>query len=83
VSAASRDPETARLFEVLRALRRRLADERGVPAYVVFSDRSLLEMAARLPGTPEEMLSIAGVGPAKLERYGDQFLAAIAAGGSA
>jgi ATP-dependent DNA helicase RecQ len=62
------------LFDALRALRRRLADERGVPAYVIFSDATLAEMAATRPSTAEELLDVSGVGPAKLQRYGDRFL---------
>lgn len=65
------DPE---IFERLRATRRRLAEERGVPAYVVFSDATLLEMAARRPTTPGELSQISGVGPTKLARYGEEFL---------
>ncbi len=67
------------LFARLRALRKRLADEQGVPAYVVFSDATLAEMAARKPGTYVELLAVNGVGQTKLERYGDAFLEAIAA----
>ena len=66
------------LFRHLRALRKRLADEQRVPAYVVFSDATLAEMAARKPATYVEMLEVTGVGQAKLERYGDAFLDAIA-----
>ena len=62
------------LFESLRSLRRRLADERGVPAYVVFSDATLAAMAERRPVSEAEMLAIPGVGPVKLERYGEAFL---------
>jgi ATP-dependent DNA helicase RecQ len=68
------------LFERLRALRKELADHQGVPAYIVFSDKVLREMAARRPRTPEELLDVPGVGPAKLERYGQAFLGAIAGG---
>jgi len=68
------DPE---LFERLRALRRTLADERGVPAYVVFGDRTLQDMAARRPRTPEEFLEVQGVGQKKLAQYGKAFLAEI------
>ena len=68
------------LFARLRELRRRLAAEQSVPAYVVFADRSLADMAARRPATPEEFLACHGVGAAKLERYGEEFLAAIAEG---
>jgi ATP-dependent DNA helicase RecQ len=63
------------LFERLRALRKKLADERGVPAYVVFSDKTLLDMAARQPRTRDEFLAVHGVGRRKLEQYGDPFLA--------
>ena len=62
------------LFEELRVLRKRLADERGVPAYVVFSDATLRDMASRMPMTDGEFLGISGVGAAKLERYGPVFL---------
>jgi ATP-dependent DNA helicase RecQ len=67
------------LFERLRALRRRLADEQNVPAYVVFSDATLAAMAARRPTTTEELLRISGVGQAKLARYGAPFLAELTA----
>jgi ATP-dependent DNA helicase RecQ len=65
------------LFERLRALRKRLADERQVPAYVVFSDRTLQAMTARRPGTQRELLEVHGVGQRKLEEYGELFLAEI------
>jgi ATP-dependent DNA helicase RecQ len=65
------------LFERLRALRKRLADEQRVPAYVVFSDATLAEMAARKPRTLAELLEVGGVGQTKLERYGDAFLEVI------
>jgi ATP-dependent DNA helicase RecQ len=69
------------LFEALRALRKRLADERGVPAYVVFSDATLLAMAANCPRTTAALLSIPGVGPVKVERYGAAFLEVLRGGG--
>jgi ATP-dependent DNA helicase RecQ len=62
------------LFGRLRQLRRQLADARGIPAFMVFSDASLLEMAAERPGTPEALLEISGVGPRKLAEYGEAFL---------
>ncbi len=62
------------LFDLLRALRKELADEQNVPPYVVFSDRSLREMAAMKPQNEEEMLAVNGVGKAKLSRYGKPFL---------
>ena len=64
-------------FQRLRTLRKELADARGVPAYIVFSDRVLWEMIDRSPRSPEEMLRVPGIGPAKLEQYGDAFLAAL------
>jgi len=63
------------LFERLRDLRRTIAAEQGVPAYVVFSDATLLEMAAARPQTEGQLLAVGGVGPVKLERYGEAFLA--------
>ena len=64
-------------FERLRALRKRLADAEGVPAYIVFSDAVLREMAKHAPRTRRALLGITGVGPVKLERYGDAFLEVI------
>jgi ATP-dependent DNA helicase RecQ len=60
-------------------LRKRLADERGVPPYVIFGDATLLEMSLRRPANDAELLDISGVGQVKLERHGSDFLAAIAA----
>jgi ATP-dependent DNA helicase RecQ len=68
----------ARLFEKLRALRKRLADEQNVPPYVVFSDATLVEMCRRKPGTEAGLMEVSGVGEVKLARYGQTFLAAIA-----
>jgi ATP-dependent DNA helicase RecQ len=65
------------LFERLRAVRKRLADESGVPAYIVFNDATLKAIAELRPGSEAEMLDVPGVGPAKLERYGAAFLAAL------
>ena len=62
------------LLMALKALRTRLAKEEGVPAYVIFSDRSLIDMAARKPTTLRAFGEIHGVGQAKLDRYGDAFL---------
>ena len=67
-------PENPELFERLRAVRRRIADAEGVPAYIVFSDAALRAMAAHVPGSEAEMLRVPGVGPVKLERYGAAFL---------
>jgi ATP-dependent DNA helicase RecQ len=79
-SASDLNPDDEALFDRLRGLRKELADARGVPAYIVFNDRVLLEMAARRPADREALLEISGVGPAKLERYGEAFLAAVAEG---
>ena len=65
------------LFEALRAERRRLADAHGVPAYVIFHDATLAQMAAERPRTLAELAQINGVGAAKLERYGEAFLAVV------
>jgi ATP-dependent DNA helicase RecQ len=67
----------AELFLRLKALRRRLADAKGLPAYMIFNDATLLEMAERHPTTPDELLDVSGVGPTRLARYGAEFLAAI------
>jgi ATP-dependent DNA helicase RecQ len=68
----------ADLFERLRALRKRMADERKVPAYVVFSDRTLQAMAEQKPCSAKGLLEIHGVGQKKLDEYGQAFLAEIA-----
>ncbi|HEX3619543.1 MAG TPA: HRDC domain-containing protein, partial [Candidatus Udaeobacter sp.] len=67
------------LFEQLRGLRRRLADERDVPAYVIFSDVTLREMARNYPTTPTEFRRIPGVGEQKLKDFADPFLSEIRA----
>ena len=77
--AAALPVADAALFEALKALRRRLAEEANVPAYVVFSDRTLIELADARPATRDAMRGVHGVGAAKLEKYGDAFLAVIAA----
>jgi len=65
------------LFQKLRALRGKLAQERKVPAFVVFNDKTLIEMASKEPKTKEELSQITGVGELKLEKYGDDFLTVI------
>jgi len=65
------------LFERLRVLRMEIAEERSVPAYVVFGDATLREMARHRPRTLDEMLEIKGVGRNKLEQFGEVFLARI------
>ncbi|MDA8230442.1 MAG: DNA helicase RecQ [Magnetospirillum sp.] len=73
-AAGQADPE---LLAVLKALRTRLAVAEGVPAYVVFPDRTLIEMALRRPANLAEMGTVHGVGQAKLARFGQVFLDAI------
>jgi ATP-dependent DNA helicase RecQ len=67
------------LFERLRQLRKRLADERNVPAYIVFSDVSLRQMARHYPDNDDELARINGVGEKKLKEFGQAFLSEIAA----
>ncbi|MCX6179519.1 MAG: DNA helicase RecQ [Chlorobiales bacterium] len=62
------------LFELLRVLCKQIAQEQGIPPYLVFSDRSLHEMATIFPRTAEAMLSVSGIGEVKLRRYGRYFL---------
>ena len=62
------------LLEALKALRTKLAQAQKVPAYVVFSDRTLVELATHRPTTPRAMREVHGVGDTKLERYGAAFL---------
>ncbi|MFY9859528.1 MAG: DNA helicase RecQ [Candidatus Cybelea sp.] len=65
------------LFDTLRSLRKRLADEQGVPPYIVFSDATLRELSTHRPVTLQAFRQIAGVGDVKLERYGNPFVEAI------
>lgn len=66
--------EDEAIFQRLRALRKRLADEAGVPPYVVFSDKTLRGMVRLRPQNEDELLQVSGVGRVKLERYGLDFL---------
>jgi ATP-dependent DNA helicase RecQ len=65
------------LLLALKGLRTRLAKQEGVPAYVIFSDRSLIDMAAKRPTTRPAFADVHGVGQAKLDRYADAFLAVV------
>ena len=67
----------AALFQELRSLRKRLADEQQVPPFVIFGDATLIEMAAYRPSDAKELVRINGVGAHKLGRYGEQFLQVI------
>ena len=71
------------LLASLKELRLRLSKERGVPAYVVFSDRSLLDMARRVPRNADEFAEVHGVGAAKLKDFAEPFLSLIADANSA
>jgi DNA helicase II / ATP-dependent DNA helicase PcrA len=64
--------------EALRAWRRKRAEADGVPAYVVFNDRTLAALAERRPRSRGELLAVEGIGPAKLDRYGDELLGLLA-----
>jgi len=72
------DPAAESLFQALRARRRDLAKQQGVPPYVIFHDSTLMEMATTRPRSLEDFAGLGGVGQAKLERYGEIFLAVIA-----
>lgn len=62
------------LFQILRNERKRLADRPGVPPYVIFSDKTLVQMATRFPQTADSLLDIHGVGEVKYKKYGPGFL---------
>jgi superfamily II DNA helicase RecQ len=67
------------LFDRLREWRRKRAQADGMPAYVVFHDRTLAEIAERKPRDWADLAAVAGVGPAKLERYADEVLTVVSA----
>lgn len=78
--AGNRDADSQpnpELFDRLRVLRKRIANERSVPPYVIFSNSALLAMASRVPRTAEAFAKISGVGRVKLEQFSGQFLEAI------
>lgn len=66
------------LFEALRQLRLQIAREEAVPPYIVFTDKTLIDMCEKLPQTEAEMLDVSGVGQNKLQKYGQRFLQEIA-----
>lgn len=68
-----------KLFERLRQLRLTIAKEEGMPPYIIFSDKTLIDMCAKHPENEEEMLGVSGVGENKLHKYGQRFLDEIAA----
>ena len=65
------------VFERLRSLRSDLARKAAIPAYCVLTDRTLGELAARLPGDEAALLDVPGIGPAKVAKYGAALLAAL------
>ncbi|MBV9581256.1 MAG: HRDC domain-containing protein [Chloroflexi bacterium] len=71
LSASEAEADT---FERLRLLRREIADRENVPAYIVFNDAVLREMARRKPKSEQDLRAISGIGPAKIARYGETFL---------
>ena len=75
--AVELDSDDLRLFENLRVLRKQLAEESGVPPYVIFGDATLVEMSRMRPRNEIEFLGINGVGQVKLERHGSAFLEVI------
>ena len=78
-AAAELPPAAAGLFERLRAWRGAAAKEQGVPAYVIFHDATLRQVAAQVPATLDELATVSGVGEAKLAKYGQQILDVVAA----
>ncbi|WP_163267583.1 DNA helicase RecQ [Chelativorans alearense] len=81
-AASNMEPAARALFEALREKRLELARHQGLPPYVIFHDRTLIEMAAARPASRLELAAISGIGEAKLERYGDAFLGVIARHGA-
>lgn len=71
-------PVNADLLDALKALRKSIASKKSVPAYVIFTDATLIDMCKKCPETPDEMLEVSGVGRTKLEKFGKQFLEVIA-----
>lgn len=67
------------LFEVLRQLRLTIAREKGVPPYIIFSDKTLIDMSVKAPRDRAAMLNVSGVGEAKYEKYGEKFIEAVTA----
>jgi len=70
--------EEAQAFEALRSLRKRVADEQGLPPFVIFHDATLREMVAARPRTLAELGRVKGVGESKLKKYGPQLLESLA-----
>lgn len=71
-------PVNSYLLDALKSLRKGIASKKSVPAYVIFTDATLIDMCKKCPETPDEMLEVSGVGRTKLEKFGKQFLEEIA-----
>lgn len=71
-------PVNSDLLDALKTLRKGIASKKSVPAYVIFTDATLIDMCKKCPETPDEMLEVSGVGRTKLEKFGKQFLEEIA-----
>lgn len=71
-------PVNSELLDALKALRKGIASKKSVPAYVIFTDATLIDMCKKCPETPDEMLEVSGVGRTKLDKFGKQFLEEIA-----
>lgn len=78
-STATNSSRNSALFEALRQLRLQIAKEESVPPYIVFTDRTLIDMCSKLPQNEDEMLNVSGVGQNKLKKYGQRFLQEISA----
>ncbi|HET6290241.1 MAG TPA: RQC domain-containing protein, partial [Amycolatopsis sp.] len=77
-AAADMPAEAAPVFELLRSWRAAAAKEQGVPAYVIFHDATLRQIATKRPATLQELGSVSGVGESKLAKYGEQILETLA-----
>lgn len=77
VAASGTKKADTDLLLLLKEERKRLANQQGVPAFVIFSDATLLDMCRKAPQTGQEMLQVSGVGQTKLARYGEAFLAVL------
>ena len=78
-STATNSSHNSALFEALRQLRLQIAKEESVPPYIVFTDRTLIDMCSKLPQNEDEMVNVSGVGQNKLKKYGQRFLQEISA----
>ena len=78
-STAANSSRNSALFEILRQLRLQIAKEESVPPYIVFTDKTLIDMCEKLPQNEDEMLNVSGVGQNKLKKYGQRFLQEISA----